>query len=109
MNFRLLTIFLLIILLSCSLGKTIYEGFRAINEYNNLGCNGDTFDGCVKNHGMSWCAQNCRNTLPTSLCKVNSNSGNWSECLHINGVDWCQTNCRDANNNPYIPGYKDIL
>lgn len=96
---------ILILLLSVSLGKTVYESFYSINDYNNMGCNGDTLDGCIKANGMLWCAKNCRNAKPTSSC----NGDTWAGCLKTNSQKWCQDNCRDNEKNLFSVGLPDIL
>jgi hypothetical protein len=103
--YKILAICSLILLLSLSLGKTVHESFYSISDYNNLGCNGDTLDSCVKNNGMSWCAKNCRNANPDSYC----NGDNWKGCLKHNKQSWCENNCKDKDRNLYKVGLSNIL
>jgi len=104
-KFLLILIFLFAILLIFSLGKKSFETFLSIADYNNLGCNGSSFDGCLKNNGMNWCVKNCRNAKSNSPC----NGDTWKGCIKHNKIDWCQNNCKDSTNKLYKLGISDIL
>lgn len=104
-------IFLLVILLTVTLGKSVYESYLSINDYNNLGCNGDSFDGCVKANGIDWCKKNCRDVKMDSVCKnPNSNSAptNWRQCLRYQTQSWCEDNCTDLSGVKYTLGIKNM-
>ena len=109
--YEIIILAFLILALSVYLSKTftVYESYRrgkkkSTIKYPNIGCNGDTLDGCIKYNGKEWCAKNCRNATPTSYC----NGSSWSSCLQKHGQVWCQENCK-INNTKYTIGIPNIL
>ena len=101
--YKIIILAFLILALSVSLNKPIYESYYSINDYKKLGCNGNTLDMCVIHNGMSWCEENCRDAASTSKC----NSDTWDGCLKKNSQKWCQDNCK-VNNKLYTVGIRNI-
>jgi hypothetical protein len=109
--YKIIILAFLILVFSVSLSKPIYESFVQVSEYKNFGCNGDTFEGCVKNKGVTWCAKNCRNAFSTSPCisTITGNAyGTWGPSIKQYGQEWAEKNCK-SNNGDYAVGIKDIL
>ena len=109
--YKQIIIYLLVIILTVILGKNIYESYLSINDYSKLGCNGDSFDGCVKANGIEWCKKNCRDVKMNSVCKnPNSNSGDttWGQCLKYQNQSWCQDNCTDISGAKYPMGITNM-
>jgi hypothetical protein len=110
--YKQILIFLLIIILTVTLGKNIYEAYRSVNEYPKVGCNGNSFDRCVKANGIDWCRKNCRNATAKTRCKNQYSGSNmtatWGDCFKYQSKTWCQNNCTDASGVKYAKGITNM-
>lgn len=77
------------------------KNMETTGKNNNLslikGCNGDTYDNCVRNNGESWCSQNCVNADSTSTC----NGDAYVNSYRINGLEWSKKYCKDSKGKLY--------
>lgn len=69
------------------------------NLYNltTRGCNGDTYENCVKNNGTEWCNINCVNADPDSTC----NGAKYKDINATEGISWAKANCTDKKGKLY--------